>query len=145
MKNAVLRITLYRWYEIKNDKKKTAEIIFFISTVIAGLVAILDVVKVKDRIFLEPLIILLGLTGVISYVLLSFSKCIILKKRKIPFWITALTAGILCLMSLYSIITDMGEPFDGTFTPMWVYLAVMTATFSYNSYKASINQQRNEE
>ncbi len=144
MKNAILRMTLYRWYEIKSDKKNTAEIIFLISAVIAGLVAILDIVKVKDGIFLEPLIISIGLTGVISYVLLSFSKCLILRKRRISFWITALTAGILCVMSLYSIITDMGEPFDGTFTPMWIYLAVMAVTFSYNSYKTSMNRQRND-
>ena len=58
MKNAVLKITLYKWYEIKNDKKNTAEIIFLISAVIAGLVAILDIIKVKDKIFLEPLIVL---------------------------------------------------------------------------------------
>ena len=51
MKNAVLKITLYKWYEIKNDKKNTAEIIFLISAVIAGLVAILDIIKVKDKIF----------------------------------------------------------------------------------------------
>ena len=138
MKNAVLKITLYKWYEIKNDKKNTAEIIFLISAVIAGLVAILDIIKVKDKIFLEPLIVLAGLTGVISYVLLSFCKCLILRKRKIPFWITALLAGFLCVMSLYSVITDTIEPVDGTFTYMWIYLAVLSVTFSYNSYQIKL-------
>jgi peptidoglycan/LPS O-acetylase OafA/YrhL len=147
MKDYLLKITLYRWYRIKNNKKWLAELLFFVNVIIAAFVAGLDLIIKDDRVFMEPLTLLVGLTGSISYGLLSFSNCLIVRKRKLPIWIPVLLAGILCIMSCLSVVTGLLVEWDGSFTPMWIYLAIMTLAFSHNTYlaRASSNQQINDE
>ena len=58
-----------------------------------------------------------------------------------------LLAGSLCIMSILSVITDILVEGDGSFTPMWIYLAIMTLAFTHNTYLARVssNQQINDE
>lgn len=134
MKKKLLDATLYTWFRIEEDKRTLAEKVFVMGTVLGILSLVLDLAIKHNRTILEPVTLLIGITIVFTYILLTIGRCLEVKEKRTPFWTKILLSLFLCGMTMMSIVVDINEKPDKSFTYLWILFTVASIAFLYNGY-----------